>query len=680
MDFNQIYSTLQKANYKDQLDLCFKESLNLIKSGNILKENLNKLGNLFRNKIYEIIFSQGDITESIYICMYGLIDGNLDKRFETFIKIADENLFLNNTSDEENIMLLELGSIARILAGKKEEGIKHYIKNISLIDMNIASAEKRATLILESFKFLKIPFELFLSAMKEILNKSYMLSLSPIKRRSVFNWQLHVFWNIEHFFNHRDWLTLYPFWKDIFYSMLQETESKKIEEALYIQFFIYHMCGNSFISQEQWRDFNHDITQKACIVYEKFGTNFHLSKPTFKQKDKKIIGFLRDRLVENSPYKVEYSFLKNILENEEFKQKYEIRLYIMSILEKSQDDLYIKQSYEKLGVKIIDVVSIHNQKLYYNSHLDKALSIREKIIQDNVDILISPNNGYGISDFILSNRSALKQIFWSHGNFVYDIPQIDKKITHISGNSPSITHEGFEFIGVSVNMDKAFYNPSLNPEVIQKYRKIYPSDKIILGVIGRLTKIDSLCYLETIIKILQTNPKTIFMACGNGNVYEIKQKIDSIDKNMLDRFIFPGYVDSAIYGHIIDIWLDSFPMEQGESKIEFNAKGKPIISLSKESQTERKNRLQDWFKQNSINLKEESQKEGISLEYLETLWIEDINCIAFDESDYIQKANTLINLSQQELKKICDNRMLLRKIYDNIRKKAGIKSFLKAIE
>ena len=121
---------------------------------------------------------------------------------------------------------------------------------------------------------------------------------TALKRRNVCNWQLHIFWNVAQWFNIKEWLNLYPLWKKIFYESIAksreimdfiETNAKNalqndlphkarhstaqsdtqaylqepnlqplyqgIDEVLYLQLFIYHFCGNSFVHQGQWRVF-----------------------------------------------------------------------------------------------------------------------------------------------------------------------------------------------------------------------------------------------------------------------------------------------------------------------------------------------------------------------------------------------------------------------------------------
>lgn len=680
-----ISNILQNATHKHHIDLALNEYLNLIESQHVFtsSDQIVQLACLFRDKAYEFIFSKGDIANPLYLCLYKIVELEVDTRFESFIKVVDNNLFAQGVSEEENVMLIELGSIARIFGRGRNEGLKFYIQNICLIDMHTPSASKVASFILKAFKVLSIPFELFLSSIQELLSPERLFLLEPKRRRSVFNWQIHTFWNIEHFFNHRDWLKLSPLWEEVFYALLVGTEASKIDEALYLQFFIYHMCGNSFVSQKEWREFNRKITQKVESVYESFAQIFHLSKPDSFSKPKKIIGFLRDRIVENSPYKVEYSFLKNLLQCSEFSNQYEVRVYTMGLLEKSDDDEQVIKSYESLGIQVVNVVATFNQQGYYNSHLSKALAIRERMIRDGVDILVSPNNGYGISDFLLAARTATKQIFWSHGNFVYDLPQIDVKITHICGSSAVICHEGYEFMGVGVEMDEKFYNPQIPKNIIEEEREKFPKNKLILGVIGRLTKIDSLGYLKSIINIMCQH-QSIFLACGNGNIYEIKQKIVSLLEEMqikadfIERFYFPGYVNNAIYGHIIDFWLDSFPMEQGESRIEFCAKGGLAITLSKESKQDRQNRLNAWL-ETHFSSDVSMFEPYFSLESLRQIWLED-SCVAYDIQDYISKANILLSLNQSQKQELSKKYLFIRKVYDSYRKKKGIQSFLNIIK
>ena len=194
---------------------------------------------------------------------------------------------------------------------------------------------------------------------------------------------------------------------------------------------------------------------------------------------------------------------------------------------------------------------------------------------------ISPNNGYGISDFLLASRCARVQAFWTHGNFAYDISGIDARLTHICNNQKHITHSGFSFYGIPVQMDRSFYNPKVPQEIITNARACHVDSSAkqpvyLFGVIGRLVKIDSLTYLRSICAILEQNPHWSFLACGLGNEGKIKQKISQINPQLLPRFFFSGYVDSAVYGHILDFWADSFPMEQGESRIEYVAKGRGL--------------------------------------------------------------------------------------------------------
>lgn len=646
---------LQSCQYKSDLEIFLKSLLNYkMEDFENQKEDEVYLDFALslRQKIFSLVLARGDVGESFYLASYFVfapLEGKItpSSDLENFVQTSQNYFLQEGLGEIENLMLLELGVLCFILNGQAREGIKRYIQGISHLEMHLGAMGKASEFIRQAFPKMGITMEIFLESVSELLSPDYYMALSKVRARSILNWQLHCFWNVSSFFNHRSWLLLYPLWKELFYRFLNSSKTEDLDHAMYMQFFIYHMCGNSYSSQEQWRAFAQEIDQVACKYYETFGRGLSVERSN-SPKEKKIIAILRDRIVENSPFKVEYSFLAQILKNEEFQKRYEIRIYLMSLLEKSENSQSAIEKYKKLGIEIFDAGESCNAKGFYNSHLQKALLLCEKMQQDGVDVLISPNNGYGISDFLLSVRTAPLQIFWSHGNFVYDVPNIDIKMTHICGQSSHVVHEGVEFVGIPVVMQEEFYNPFIPQEVIDQYRAKYPQDKRILGTIGRLTKIDSLPYLQVLVELMREFPDTIYLACGSGNFDEIELKLKKIlgeeYADFRQRFYFCGYVNSAIYGHLIDFWPDSFPMEQGESRIEYVAKGKLSLVLAK---TKVPN---EW--KNMANTIEE----------------------------YKQKASYLLSLSEKEKQSLIDEIMGGLERYNCRKEQMGIENFCEILK
>lgn len=531
-----------------------------------------------REKLYELILSDGEVFEQEYLSLYALfanLELPIDARFEPFITLAKTQLKESLTYNEsaERAVLIELATISTILYGKPEEALIGYIRDISSMHLADAIFIKRAPFSLSLFTRFNIPFEQVYPAFVQAFDVESMLALSSVSRLSVFAWTLHQWWNVPSFFNHLKWAELYPLWRSLFYRCLEED----FEFSVYLQFFIYHFMGNSYHTSEQWKNFNDEITKKSEPYFIEYAKQLKPCKKDMAQ-GKKLIGILRDRIVLNAPGKVEYSLLKALLQDPSIKSKFDFKLYLMGFIEKSSDDEHFIQDYKDLGVGVVDVVSaVHKtaQIPFYSSHLKRALAIRESIIADGVDILISPNNGYGVSDFLLSARSAPMQIYWSHGNAMYDLQAIDKRISHFQ---PKGSDFHFQQITIPMDIDR-FYNPPVTEEALFVEKSRYPKNKVVLGVIGRLVKIDSLEYLSVIADVLHHNPDTIFIAAGDGNKNSIREKLDTLNVPE-NRFFMPGHVDPHLYGHIIDIFCNTFPLVQGESLSEFIHKGKAWISLA----------------------------------------------------------------------------------------------------
>ena len=243
-------------------------------------------------------------------------------------------------------------------------------------------------------------------------------------------------------------------------------------------------------------------------------------------------------------------------------------------------------------------------------------------------------------------------------------------------------------------MLERFYNPELDSQAKEKIAQIrseFPQGSVILGSIGRLTKLNSKEYWQCVIEIMQRYPQSIYLACGGGNESLISECITSCftqeaeAQAFLQRVHFTGYIDSGIYGHIIDIWLDSFPLEQGESRIEYVAKGGLSITLSKIPQEQRIEGIQTSLKAwQSIPNKDGSLKTRADFDNAFALIKESqLPLLAFSLKEYVEKATALLEHFVSGDRAYIENLRELgakaRAVGDEMREYEGILAFMDAI-
>lgn len=537
-------------------------------------------------KFIEYCFTlSGDV--KVMINMFYLYDifKNIDRKnnikdleniSESFLK----KYYLIEQDSSSKFFLNDLILITDILSGKSQP-FEDYIFRIMSMNVNNALHFQYINHMVNLLKYFEITIFQIVEISKKLLQKENYIKLNTNQRRSIFNWILHVFWPILEYTNHTEWSSLYERLKKLLFNHLDNNE---LDEAMYVQFFLLHIMGNNYQTQQDFKKFNKEITKPASIYYQKYGdANFPLLNKKRKTGDKINIALVKDGIANTSVTKVELTLLQELVKNEVFLSKYTITIFSCNYFEKSADSVNIIKQFEKLGISVINPNShiADNQDIYHN-HLNDAISLRESIINKNIDIMLIGTNNFPTVDFLFVNRTAKKQIFWSHGNSQYDVAGIDKRISHFGHNHKEFKFDIFEFPN---NENK--YNPKIDIVTIQKEREKFPKDKIILGSIGRLVKINNTSYLETISKIMKDNPNTIFLACGTGNEENIKDKISAL--GIKEKFYFMGHINSHLYGHIIDLYLNPFPLGGGESLQEYRYKGKPYVTLT----------TKEWFKENN---------------------------------------------------------------------------------
>lgn len=555
LDLTHVCQSLKERNSFTPEDLFLAESIKTQVKEKLLSGNYPDDSIFF---IYHLFNSSSILLEE-------------DPFFEKQIRFLEENRTLFSTF-EEKVYFFKLLFILDILRQKPKEGFKKFIHNSMTIFEHTKANEYFFTFVQEELlPFLEIETSHFMDVIVDVLEEENFFKKSLADQRVTYNVLLHVFYNTKQLYGSEQNRRLYAPLKR---HLIRFMKSNQLDYVPYVQFLIYHFMGNLFQKQEEWREYNQEINRLTDTHYHTWTSNHLPNTPSSYSHTKKRIGFLKDRIVVNSSYKVEKRLFTYLMKSEAFLEKYELYVYNCDYIEKDFSNEKEIETLKQMGVIVKEPLKSFQSQGYFSNHLEKALTMRNSIINDEIDTLITSMNGYGIGNFLLSARCAPKQIFWSQGDFEYDVAGIDKKITHMD-----IKSDHYRYFFFNLPIDLTLYSPLIENIHVEKEREKYPLNAFILGTIGRLVKLNDDTYLKTVADIMERNPHTIYIACGPGDNKEIIEKLKAL--GVYERFYFPGMVNANVYGHIIDLWLDTFPLEQGESMTEYLAKGNAMVSMRK---------------------------------------------------------------------------------------------------
>lgn len=551
---------------------------------NISADNYASLLRIVRTRIATFI-TEGHLIDNNYINLFFLYrhcELAPDETTTNLIRLLEPAYHEYQTAQNEKFIFAHLLFVLNFLNGNGRTGLLNFISEHLFFDGKAYSLMDKDAHKLKGFLTSnRVAFEDIADAIAMGLEANRFLFRSAHERLNVIVWILGFFWQIDGYENHRAWRdVVYPRLLVLFQSFLKIEDS--IEVVMHLHFLMSHIYMNGAQTQDEFRIFNQDVEEAASVYYQKWGKKHLLPEATSGKKSsgKIKIALLKDRIVRNAPLKVEIALLKELLKMENFTQHYELVLYTLAIVEKSLDDQILIEELRDLGIVVKEsAVAALDYSLTYQSHLLRALAVREDMQLEGIDIMIAVTNNFPEVSFLFSTRSSSKQIFWSHGNFVYDVLGIDNRITH---SDEARYREGLERSGKYFHIftqvrDLNEMRGNITPAIIEIERSRYPSDVTVLGSIGRMIKLESESYLEALAIIMKQNPKSIYLACGSGGTGMIREKLEALE--ILDRVYFTGHVNPDLYGHLIDIYLNTFPLSSGEALNEYMAKGRIAISI-----------------------------------------------------------------------------------------------------
>jgi len=494
--------------------------------------------------------TKGDIPPNGFIELFNNAQSLDMKSIEGYTKnIVPLKECYSNLQDVEKELLNIVIFIFDILNGDSKKGVIAFLKRTFLFSKSTADIQMRYT-----FNFIEHTLKLETQERKiflnELLNKDYFFGLTFIEQKNIIE-------NIMAFAG---------------YEVIDEViilleESMKINNIA-VQMQLYHML--------------HTL-QNSDVVIEKTSSDFYANwaeqekLPILKLEflsSKKRIGIVVDALINDEVSQIILSLAKSLEKDITFMREYELFIYSLNITNENSE-LLVSQ-FIGAGCKVYACCDTFQRGELF----EKVLFLREKILNDGIEYLIATATDT-ISNFLLSTRSAKKQLFWSYDKKSIDIKNIEMQISHIMQNKSNSQLNIFTIY----EQDEFLVG---NPEIKEQAQHIKNSflaqmgeSSVILGTIGEVQEIYNDAYMQDIALIMEENHNVIYFICGSGNANNIKQKIAKFGMDT-NRFTFMDSFDKHLFGWIIDIYVDYSSTTYKHTIDEIINKQKPVVLYKKE--------------------------------------------------------------------------------------------------
>jgi glycosyltransferase involved in cell wall biosynthesis len=194
----------------------------------------------------------------------------------------------------------------------------------------------------------------------------------------------------------------------------------------------------------------------------------------------------------------------------------------------------------------------------------------ERLKSDRVDVLVWVSVPLMLAaGFAL--RLAPLQIWWAMKYHDFELPQIDRYLA-VGAIAKERTISDRKWRSVPMRQDD-WRDDSL-AEAGRALRSRWPG-KTVLASLGREEKLNDPSFLSCVCRILKHHPQSVFLWTGRARDRGIQAAFD--EASLGDRTCFLGWVDTRLYAHVLDVFLDSFPFPCGLTAFQAMAQGKPVL-------------------------------------------------------------------------------------------------------
>lgn len=175
---------------------------------------------------------------------------------------------------------------------------------------------------------------------------------------------------------------------------------------------------------------------------------------------------------------------------------------------------------------------------------------------------------------VLAARIAPVQVFWSFRYHPIRLPEIDGYITYgAPGERERVFHgQAWRVSPMPLALDTA---PPAREEVAG-LRARFP-ERVLAGTLAREDKIASRPFVEAVAELLRRHPDAGWV--WTGRVQHAGVAAFLRERGVAERCHFVGWVDTALHGAALDLFLETFPLGCGITGYQALAAGVPLLSF-----------------------------------------------------------------------------------------------------
>jgi hypothetical protein len=210
------------------------------------------------------------------------------------------------------------------------------------------------------------------------------------------------------------------------------------------------------------------------------------------------------------------------------------------------------------------------------TYADRLAQIETGLQADEIDVAITDMNS-ALPTVLFERRGAPIQIYFQLGMPFWPVREIDGVFRTWQPAPERMGFEARKCFDMTGSWNLAELNPAVDPSAIERERSELPVGVRTIGSYGRLAKITP-AYMQIVRGILDRNTGVVAVLGGVGDPGPIREFV--AQHALTDRvYLIHRYVDGHAWGHILDVFLDTFPVQGGASCREVVAKGKPVVSM-----------------------------------------------------------------------------------------------------